>query len=57
MKNNFDWDEFFTGLIKILFGLLIVGFFIFYIYVLVTYGDKPISEAPTWVWWLLGGSK
>ena len=41
---------------KIVFLLAIAAFFIFYIYVLVTYGGKPITEVPTWVWWLLNGN-
>lgn len=53
--NNFDWNKFWVAVIKIVFLLAIAAFFIFYIYVLVTYGDKQVSEVPTWVWWLLHG--
>lgn len=37
--------------------LLMVGVAALYIWALIKYGGKPISEVPTWVWWLLRSGK
>lgn len=33
--------------------ILLVLYFIVYFYALFEYGGRPISEIPTWAWWLL----
>ena len=35
--------------------LLVVALIVLYVYALTKYGNVPISELPTWVWWLLNG--
>lgn len=35
--------------------IFILGLIIIHIYVLVKYGNTPVSEMPTWVWWWLNG--
>lgn len=35
--------------------ILILGLIITHIYVLAKYGNTPVSEMPTWVWWWLQG--
>ena len=44
-----DWN----ALIAILIIIMGIVFFICYIYALITYGNVPISDCPTWVWWIL----
>lgn len=36
--------------------ILILGLIIIHIYMLVKYGNTPVSEMPTWVWWWLKGA-
>lgn len=33
--------------------ILLVLYLIVYFYALFEYGGRPISEIPTWAWWLL----
>ena len=33
--------------------ILLVLYFVVYFYALFKYGGRPISEIPTWAWWLL----
>ena len=35
--------------------MFIVSMIIFGIWALVTYGDKPITEVPSWYFWLING--
>lgn len=45
-------------LAKILGAILVIfvlGVIITHIYVLAKYGNTPVSEMPTWVWWWLRG--
>lgn len=39
---------------KIFIGIC-VALIIFYIYLFITYGGKPVSECPTWVYFFLHG--
>lgn len=45
--------------IPILLCLIAIAYFVLYIYCFFTYGDKPITEIPSWVWWVMysGGNK
>ena len=33
--------------------ILLILYFIVYFYALFEYGGRPVSEVPTWAWWLL----
>lgn len=33
--------------------ILLVLYFVVYFYALFEYGGRPVSEIPTWAWWLL----
>lgn len=35
--------------------IFVVGVVVVHIYVLAKYGNTPVSEMPTWVWWWLNG--
>lgn len=49
-----DWNL--NDFIMVLLIIAAVLFIIFYVYTLVVYGNKPVTEIPTWVWWLLHSS-
>ena len=65
MKNQIDWkpDRDPEQVIQIVFLViilgLVIGLSIFRIYVFNTYGDRPITEVPAWVFWVMqdGGRK
>lgn len=40
---------------NIAFAFVCVLIVVFWVYVLVTYGGKPITEVPTWAVWLIFG--
>lgn len=44
-------DKLMNKLIWILLWLLIIGLIGFGVYVLITYGGKPITEIPAWAAW------
>lgn len=48
MKNNDD----ISGVTILIWGIIIF-FILGYFGLLMEYGDKPVSEMPTWVWYLL----
>jgi hypothetical protein len=50
-KNRKDINWFIVA--WVIFGILFVSFMAFEIYLLVTYGGKPLNEIPTWVVWFL----
>lgn len=50
-KNRKDINWFIVA--WVIFGILFVSFMAFEIYLLVTYGNKPLNEIPTWVVWFL----
>ena len=54
--NNWNWKEILYCFFMLLCLIAIVLFMIFYVHTLMVYGNKPISECPTWVWWLLHNS-
>ena len=37
--------------------LILVALVVLYVYALINYGNVPISELPTWAWWLLKSGK
>ena len=37
--------------------LILVALVVLYVYALIKYGNVPISELPTWAWWLLKSGK
>ena len=39
--------------------ILLIAFSVicFEIYLWITYGNKPVDEVPTWVWWIMLGGK
>lgn len=39
--------------IPILLVAFVVGVIILRLYCFFTYGDKPITEVPSWVWWVM----
>ena len=39
--------------IPILLVAVVVGVIILRLYCFFTYGDKPITEVPSWVWWVM----
>lgn len=39
--------------IEILIILFLIAFVVLYFFLLLTYGDKTITEVPSWVFWLL----
>ena len=39
--------------IPILLILMVIAYLILYYYCFFTYGDKPITEIPAWVWWIM----
>lgn len=41
-------------LVKIVLGILfIIGAIIFTVWFLVNYGNVPVGELPTWLWWMV----
>lgn len=40
---------------NIVLTLVCVLIIVFWVYAFVTYGDKPITEVPTWAVWLIFG--
>lgn len=42
-----------SALIRLIAIMLIIGLIVLWIYVLAVYGNKPITEVPTWALWLL----
>lgn len=52
MKDNLTLLE----ILGVIVVILILGAIITHIYVLVKYGNTPVSEMPTWVWWWLKGN-
>jgi hypothetical protein len=52
MKDNLTLLE----ILGVIVVILILGLIITHIYVLVKYGNTPVSEMPTWVWWWLKGN-
>ena len=46
-------EVFVALLLKVFIMLLCIGLIVFYIALLVMYGNKPHNEVPTWVLWLL----
>ena len=45
----------FLGILFVIAMLLVVTLIVTYVYALIKYGNVPMSELPTWVWWLLKG--
>ena len=43
------------GILFIIAMLMVVTLIVAYVYALTKYGNVPISELPTWAWWLLKG--
>lgn len=41
------------GILFVIVILMIVTLIVAYVYALTKYGNVPISELPTWAWWLL----
>lgn len=39
--------------IELIITILAIMLIALFIYVMAAYGDKPVSEMPVWVWWLL----
>ena len=46
-------NNLFIKLILLLFILICVGAIVLSIYAFITYGNKPITEIPSWVIWLI----
>ncbi len=46
-------DKYITLLIPIIFLVFVLAIAFGYGWVLVEYGDKPVSEVPAWVLWLM----
>jgi predicted negative regulator of RcsB-dependent stress response len=54
MKKIKEWIHDNIGtLICIIFIILILALVFGYVWVMVEYGDKPVSEVPAWVLWLM----
>ncbi len=47
MNNIWKGFKIFLMIVLIITLLIIIG------YALVEYGNKPVSEMPVWMWWLL----
>lgn len=45
-----------TNPVEFLTMAVIILFLIFYLSILVKYGNTPMNECPVWVWWLLRGN-
>lgn len=45
------------GIFSIIAILMIITLIVAYVYALTKYGNVPISELPTWAWWLLKSGK
>lgn len=58
MKNRFDWGNVLWILIVIAF-VAILGLMIFLkVWIVINYGDMPITEVPSWVIpWLTNGGR
>lgn len=58
MKNKFDWGNVLWILIVIAF-VAILGLMIFLkVWIVINYGDMPITEVPSWVIpWLTNGGR
>lgn len=58
MKNKFDWGNVLWILIVITF-VAILGLMIFLkVWIVINYGDMPITEVPSWaIPWLTNGGK
>ena len=48
-------DKIYSGLFLFVTWGLPIALIVFYIILLCIYGNKPVTEMPIWVWWLLGG--
>lgn len=47
----------FLFIVFVIAMLMLVGLVVLYVYALIKYGNVPISELPTWAWWLLKSGK
>lgn len=45
------------GIFSVIAILMIITLIVAYVYALTKYGNVPISELPTWAWWLLKSGK
>ena len=45
-------------ILMLFFAIIFLGCLIFYLYLLVNYGNLPPNEVPSWVhWFMLGGKQ
>ena len=58
MKNKYDWEKILQILIVITFAT-ILGLMVFLkVWVVINYGDMPITEVPSWaIPWLTNGGR
>ena len=47
----------FLFIVFVIAMLMLVALIVAYTYALIKYGNVPISELPTWAWWLLKSGK
>ncbi len=55
-----DWDKILVYIYLILLVLtpfIVLGYIILRIYVFFAYGSTPITEIPSWAFWIMGTGK
>lgn len=45
--------KFTLWLVTLLIWSFVIGIIVFYIWIFKEYGNKPVSEMPIWVYWVL----
>ena len=52
-----DFELFIYSSLLILGVLIIIGYIILWFYCMFKYGDKPITEIPSWVWVIINNKQ
>lgn len=55
MKNKIDVLTIFWTAVLAVMILVVIATVIFVCWTLMTYGDKPITEIPSWAFWVMQG--
>lgn len=57
MKNNDTLTTIFWTAVLAVMILVVIATVIFVCWTFITYGDKPITEIPSWAFWVMSGGK
>ena len=55
MKNNIDISNIFWTVFLAFMIIAAIATVIFVCWTFITYGDKPITEIPSWAFWVMQG--